>query len=357
MRPDPHKQAASRKYHQKLKSKGVAPTTSKPTSTSDTPSQQDQGRNTRGRGGGSHRGRGGHSIRGYTGQGNHQNHDKSEQDDSDDGAPRKSYARRKITSNADRYAEPDVEDQKKTFDPAAYFRFKSEKDVENQDAVEETMQAKKLLEVRLDDVERALMTLSIRERLFLSDSDAKMLDKDTVGKVSFATGKPIVPKLVRGQTSADILIKPTGEHGAGKPTLGGSNRAVAPTNSQSRQAVQGIHMNDRFMTSQQSMSLIHRVLTEENICLIIASFDEDLNDLLDVTKSYGKAKNPLPASLPPQASITTTATPQLASIRPTALSSANPRRALPPLTKKKSTPAPPATAHHNDEEWLDSVLG
>lgn len=64
-------------------------------------------------------------------------------------------------------------DQKKTFDPAAYFRFKSEKDVENQDAAEESQQARKLLEVRLDDVEKALMTLSIKDRLFLRESDAK----------------------------------------------------------------------------------------------------------------------------------------------------------------------------------------
>ena len=64
-------------------------------------------------------------------------------------------------------------DQKKSFDPAAYFRFKSEKEVETQDPMEESQQARKLLEIRLDDIEKALMTLSIKDRLYLRDSDAK----------------------------------------------------------------------------------------------------------------------------------------------------------------------------------------
>jgi hypothetical protein len=62
-------------------------------------------------------------------------------------------------------------DQRKTFDPAAYFRFKSEKEVEAQDPAEESQQARKLLEIRLDDIEKVLMTLSIKERLYLRDSD------------------------------------------------------------------------------------------------------------------------------------------------------------------------------------------
>lgn len=66
-----------------------------------------------------------------------------------------------------------VLDQKKTFDPAAYFRFKSEKEVETQDALEDSQQARKLLEVRLNDIEAALMTLSIKDRLCLRDSDVK----------------------------------------------------------------------------------------------------------------------------------------------------------------------------------------
>lgn len=35
------------------------------------------------------------------------------------------------------------------------------------------------------------------------------LDRDVVGKVSLSTGKPIVPKLVRGQAASDMLIKPS----------------------------------------------------------------------------------------------------------------------------------------------------
>lgn len=72
---------------------------------------------------------------------------------------------------------PFLIDQKKTFDPAAYFRFKSEKEVETQDALEDSQQARKLLEVRLNDIEAALMTLSIKDRLCLSDSDVKAVSQ------------------------------------------------------------------------------------------------------------------------------------------------------------------------------------
>jgi hypothetical protein len=73
---------------------------------------------------------------------------------------------------------PFVIDQKKTFDPAAYFRFKSEKEVETQDALEDSQQTRKLLEVRLNDIEAALMTLSIKDRLCLRDSDVKAVSQD-----------------------------------------------------------------------------------------------------------------------------------------------------------------------------------
>ena len=70
-------------------------------------------------------------------------------------------------------------DQKQTFDPAAYFRFKSEKEVEVQDPLENSQQARKLLEVRLNDIEEALMTLSIKDRLFLRESDARAVSDFT----------------------------------------------------------------------------------------------------------------------------------------------------------------------------------
>ncbi|KAG0339717.1 hypothetical protein BG000_001518 [Podila horticola] len=341
MRPDPHKRAASRKYQQKLKSKGAGATegtgSTTSTSASDPPSHRGGathpgGGPGRGAGrGGARGGRGGYT-RGKNHQGNN-GEDDDEEDESDDGAPRKSYARRKITSNADRYAEPDVADQKKTFDPAAYFRFKSEKDVENQDAAEESQQARKMLEVRLDDVEKALMTLSIKDRLFLRDSDAKSLDQDIVGKVSFSTGKPIVPKLIRGQAASDILIKPSGPQPTNtpaKPSIAYSG-AVSSGDNKSRQALQ-------------------------------VSLDDDLDDLLDVTKSYGKAKTA--ASPTPSTSSTPTkilsasrtgGTPIRSTVSPSTLTSTG-RKALPPLLKKKGPPRPVAT-DANDEEWLDSVLG
>ncbi|KAG0097001.1 hypothetical protein BGZ93_003575 [Podila epicladia] len=222
--------------------------------------------------------------------------------------------------------------QKKTFDPAAYFRFKSEKDVENQDAAEESQQARKLLEVRLDDVEKALMTLSIKDRLFLRESDAKSLDRDIVGKVSFSTGKPIVPKLVRGQAASDILIKPSGPQPTNMPAKPPSaySGVVTSGDNKSRQALQ-------------------------------ASLDEDLDDLLDITKSYGKAKT-APAPAPPTTTPTKIPSPRTGS--PLVSSTASPstftstgRKALPPLLKKKGPPRLVATDDANDEEWLDSVLG
>lgn len=118
----------------------------------------------------------------------------------------------------------------------------------------------------MDDIEKALMTLSIKERLYLQDSDVDavswgnlsvsmllrsmqlhvkccciyyfytskltpptspsliQLDRDVVGKVSLTTGKPIVPKLVRGQSAADILIKPSAPGAAASS----SNTAKTP---------------------------------------------------------------------------------------------------------------------------------
>ncbi|KAF9420201.1 hypothetical protein BGZ94_009181 [Podila epigama] len=380
MRPDPHKQAASRKYQQKLKSKGAS-TGSGPGPGSASASASGSGSapasgNAASRGGASHRGgtRGGSRGRGGYGRSNHSHQDDKDNDDdgeSEDGTPRKSYARRKITSNADRYNEPepamteaeeleqgidrqtmafrellDDADQKKTFDPAAYFRFKSEKDVESQDAAEETQQARKLLEVKLADTEKGLMTLSIKDRLHLQESDAKLLEQDVLGKVSFSTGKPIVPKMIRGQAASDILIKPgatalSSVGGAPAKSSGGYSAAVSSADANSRQAMQ-------------------------------ESLDDDLDELLDITKTYGKAKAAVSSSVP-------VSTPKL----PLTLRANNPqtrapggalpvtpgasagttgravRKTLPPL-KKKGPPTPsPATKKttDKDEDWLDSVLG
>ncbi|ORZ20950.1 hypothetical protein BCR41DRAFT_369549 [Lobosporangium transversale] len=191
MRPDPHKQAASRRYQNKIKSRGGAVAGTKADSTAT--SGGDRGRR---EGGGHGRGQGRGGGRG--GYRNGTRDEESEDEDNVNEAPRKSYARRKIVSNADRYVELDEEvneaeeleqgidrqtiafremlkdpDQKKTFDPTAYFRFKSEKEVDSQDQMEEPQQVRKLLEVRLNDIEQALMTLSIKERLYLQDASAE----------------------------------------------------------------------------------------------------------------------------------------------------------------------------------------
>ncbi|KAG0263522.1 hypothetical protein BGZ95_003781 [Linnemannia exigua] len=375
MRPDPHKQAASRKYHNKVKARGggAAGTTGESTSASGSSSRgggsgSGGGRGI-GRGGaGSNRGSrgGGRGGRGgYRGRsGANDDEEEGEPDEDGEYAPRKSYSRRKITSNADRYIEHDEEvneedeleqgidrqtiafremlkdsDQKKTFDPAAYFRFKSEKEVETQDALEDSQQARKLLEVRLNDIEAALMTLSIKDRLYLRDSDVKALDRDIVGKVSLTTGKPIVPKLVRGQVANDILIK---------PSTGASAASTTSMSTQYSKAVSGSADANKQ-----------------------GSIDDDLDELLDITKSYGRARTtptpssaavPLSATVKPLATSTSTGAkfslpPLSKGVKTNSSDTTSPppaRKALPPL-KKGGPPSRPA--EKKDEAWLDSVLG
>lgn len=93
-----------------------------------------------------------------------------------------------------------------------------------------------------------------------------------------------------------------------------------------------------------------------------ASLDEDLDDLLDITKSYGKAKT-IAAPTPPTTSTPTKGSsprtggiPISSTVSPSTSTSTG-RKALPPLLKKKGPPRPVATDDANDEEWLDSVLG
>ncbi|GJJ73783.1 hypothetical protein EMPS_06141 [Entomortierella parvispora] len=340
MRPDPHKQAASRKYHNKVRGRGgsVAGSNSEASAA---------GRGGRG-GAGAGRGRGG-GREGYRGHsGNIQEND--DEDENEDGTPRKSYARRKITSNADRYLEREDEvteseeleqgidrqtlafkellkdsDQKQTFDPAAYFRFKSEKEVEVQDPLENSQQARKLLEVRLNDIEEALMTLSIKDRLFLRESDARALDEDLVGKVSLSKGKPIVPKLVRGEAAADILIKPSG------PT---------PTT--------GVQRNVTLMDSYSKAAMVEAAgskITDQ------ASLDADLDDLLDITKSYGKSRSGPSRPTNNQESSELGRKPRLPPPSKGKTPPAQPKGPLPGGPKKGSGKGA------NDAEWLDSILG
>ncbi|KAF8980527.1 hypothetical protein BGZ46_004068 [Entomortierella lignicola] len=359
MRPDPHKQAASRKYHNKVKSRGGG--TAGATADSTTNSAGHRG-GRGGRGGG--RGRGG-----YRGRSNgNEEEDDIENDDQDgESAPRKSYARRKIVSNADRYIEKDEEiteaeeleqgidrqtlafkemlkdsDQKKTFDPAAYFRFKSEKEVDAQNPLEESQQSRKLLEIRLDDIEKALMTISIKDRLYLRESDVNALNRDMVGKVSLSKGKPIVPKLVRGQAASDILIK--------SPT---NSVGVAPSAS---------------ISANYSNALPGSAVSKH------VFIDDDLDDLLDITKTYGRAKtsNLTSSSVPSKITSPSNATtPSPSATRSNESSSNNGSKIrLPPLSKGNKTPdasgnttskglQPPKkglsrTTGKKDEEWLDS---
>ncbi|KAF8941232.1 hypothetical protein EDD21DRAFT_364493 [Dissophora ornata] len=362
MRPDPHKQAASRKYHSKVRSRGGGAAGATADSTPDTTGQRG------GRGGGRGGSRGGRGGRGgYRGRNNEGDQDGDEAEGGEeDGAPRKSYARRKITSNADRYTEREEEvteaeeldqgidrqtiafrellkdsDQKKSFDPAAYFRFKSEKEVETQDPMEESQQARKLLEIRLDGIEKALMILSVKDRLYLRDSDVKALDRDMVGKVSLSTGKPIVPKLVRGQAATDILIK--------APTIAAGN-APSPANS--------------FPGYSRAVSGSLDVAKQ-------ASIDDDLDELLDITKTYGRARPSTVVKTQVSSSATSVVSQSIP--RPPESTSGGSKMRLAPLFKgtkaadasgtsaPKGLPplkkGPPRSAGKKDEEWLDSVLG
>ncbi|KAF9172593.1 hypothetical protein BGX21_005250 [Mortierella sp. AD011] len=353
MRPDPHKQAASRKYHNKVRSRGggTSGATADP-STGSTGHRGGRG----GRGGGGGRG-------GYRGRSSGGKEEDPESDGEDsESAPRKSYARRKIVSNADRYVEKEEvdeaeeleqgidrqtlafkemlkdSDQKKTFDPAAYFRFKSEKEVEAQDPQEESQQSRKLLEIRLDDIERSLITIPIKDRLYLRDSDVKALERDIIGKVSLSTGKPIIPKLVRGQAASDILIKPS------------ANLAGAAT-------------------SSANVSTTH-----SNVSMEPASMDDDLDELLDITKTYGRARlsnstsQPTPSKAVSSSNVSTPS-PIATKSQESTLSSGSKVR-LPPIprgnrttdvsgdtTPKVLKKGLPRATGKKDEEWLDSVLG
>ncbi|KAF9932618.1 hypothetical protein BGZ65_004407 [Modicella reniformis] len=306
MRPDAHKQAASRKYQKKVRSRGGGEVGASGNTKTGSANHRGGGR------GGARSDRGGGGGGGGGGRGSDQSRDKKDEQEedtkddelTDDTAPKKSYARRKIVSNADRYIERDEEvteaeeleqgidrqtiafremlkdsDLQKTFDPAAYFRFKSEKEVEAQDPAEESQQARKLLEIRLDDIEKALMTLSIQKRLYLQDSDARALDRDFVGKVSLSTGKPIIPKLVRGQAASDILIK--------------------------------------YSTSSAATSSVATL------------DDDDLDDLLDVTTTYGRSRpsTAVPSKMP------------VSAVNQLEAQSSGSRIRLPPPTTKSAKPS------------------
>ncbi|KAF9580516.1 hypothetical protein BGW38_002817 [Lunasporangiospora selenospora] len=336
MRPDPHKQAASRKYHSKVRARGGSVAGSSSTESTSQGNHRGRGSNRRG-------GRGN-----YLGRNNDRSQNSDEGADDSDEGPRKSYARRKITSNVDRYIEKEDEDQKKTFDPAAYFRFKSEQEVEAVDPLEDSQSTRKLLEIRLDDIEQSLMTLSIKERLYLRESDATALDQDSIGKVSFTTGKPIVPKLVRGQAAEDMLIKPS----------------AASTK-----------------TPGVSMGNPSKPLNEPVDSAKQAAMDAELDELLDISVAYGSSKKPpvgassqkgsmvssTPSTKPPPSSKSSIGassgprhplpSPGSKGVKPAGSpvsSSSSPMNRAPPLAKK-GPPAPPKGKQ--DEEWLDSVLG
>ncbi|KAG0002472.1 hypothetical protein BGZ79_002894 [Entomortierella chlamydospora] len=337
MRPDPHKQAASRKYHNKVRSRGggTSGATADP-STGSTGHRGGRG----GRGGGG--GRGGY--RGRSSGGKEEDHESDEEDS--ESAPRKSYARRKIVSNADRYVEKEEVDEAEELEQGIdrqTLAFKemlkdSEKEVEAQDPQEESQQSRKLLEIRLDDIEKSLITIPIKDRLYLRDSDVKALERDIIGKVSLSTGKPIIPKLVRGQAASDILIKPSA-------TLAGA------------------------ATSSASVSTTHSNVSTES-----ASMDDDLDELLDITKTYGRARlssstsQPTPSKAVSSSNVSTPS-PIATRSQESTLSSGSKVR-LPPVprgnrttdvsgdtTPKGLKKGPPRATGKKDEEWLDSVLG
>lgn len=105
----------------------------------------------------------------------------------------------------------------------------------------------------------------------------------------------------------------------------------------------------------------------------IGSIDDDLDELLDITKSYGRARPtptpssaavPLPTTVKPATLTTANASGTKFSLPPLSkggaktttndMTSPPARKFLPPL--KKGTP-PSRPAEKKDEAWLDSVLG
>lgn len=109
------------------------------------------------------------------------------------------------------------------------------------------------------------------------------------------------------------------------------------------------------------------------VCCRIGSIDDDLDELLDITKSYGRARpTPTPSSAAvPLSTTVKSATPTTTNASGTKFSlsplskggaktttndMASPpaRKVLPPLKKGPPSSRP---AEKKDEAWLDSVLG
>ncbi|KAF9163532.1 hypothetical protein DFQ26_002418 [Actinomortierella ambigua] len=293
MRPDRHKQAASRRYQAKAKARDGSSATS-----ASTP-------------GTGHGNPGTHHSR-MAGHERHATQDDlmNDKDEEADYVSLKKYSRRKVVSNLDRYVEESEEvneaeelelgidrqtmafeellldsDQKHSFAEAAYFRFKSEKAAEDLEAsvstgsglaADDNQHAQKWMEIRLDDLETSLMRLSFSDRLYLSEADqgfyeyddASLVDDYTTqgasgGKVSFKAGTPIVPKLVRGEAAADILIQPSET----TARVTAAAKSTAPV--QQPSPAPGIKQLSNAETRRQQAK---------------ASKDQELDDLLDQSK-------------------------------------------------------------------------
>ncbi|KAG0222791.1 hypothetical protein BGW41_005855 [Actinomortierella wolfii] len=405
MRPDRHKQAASRRYQAKIKARGGANAAS--TSAS-------------GSGHGNARQRNDQMARREHQAGNSVNDTESENEDED--SPRRSYGRRKIVSNLDRYVEKDEQvseteeleqgydrqtmaleellldsNQKHSFDQATYFRFKSEIAAEDFEtaatsgssvtATEEGQHAQKWMEIQLDDLETSLMRLPLTERLFLSEADQQLYgygdssdvedrgsQEDIICKVSFNAGTPIVPKLVRGEAAEDILIQPSKKASGvpeAKPSKGAriETKPVDPAQ-HTPQPAPGIKQLSNVETRRQQAK---------------ASKNQDLDDLLEQSKRTVVSVRDLPKAQPaavlnsspklpltqstsvgrgaqpssPASPSSTSGTSATRSIplpvpnKPNISSQRPATKVATPLSKPKAS----KVSTNLDDEWLDSMLG
>ncbi|KAF9977991.1 hypothetical protein BGZ73_004116 [Actinomortierella ambigua] len=416
MKPDRHKQAASRRYQAKVKARGgSAAAASSATGAGHGHSGPHHARTTR---------REPHARQ----EGSDHDNEDDEDEDETGYTTRKSYARRKLVSNLDRYVEETEEvneaeeleqgidrqtmefeellmdsDQKHSFNEAAYFRFKSEKLAEDLEtsastgsglaSVDDNQHAQKWMQIRLDDLETSLMRLSFSERLYLSATDQAFYGYDHLddnsgvvdhagqqasgGKVSFKAGTPIVPKLVRGEAAADILIQSSGNKGDSttkKTAAGGAASSTKPTTlaQQASAPVPGIKQLSNVETRRQQAK---------------ASRDQDLDELLDQSKRTvvsirdlpraqplaQSSPKPLSGSLPGSSSTgasksqSSSTLPTPSTVRKVALpvpgkpqGATSPSPSLPrPMSKPATLPKIPASsksAANLDDEWLDSVL-
>ncbi|RGB24936.1 hypothetical protein C1646_675982 [Rhizophagus diaphanus] len=178
MRPDEYKQAQSRKYQAKLRSRD--------SETSKEIQEKRKERSSKSRGGPQNK------------SGDKEYKETEEIGEENDKHKRQSFRKRKVESNSYRYKDISDTEETRSFDPSIYFQFKEEKDWDTSvDAsVNEDEIYQNLMNIRFDELELSLSNVSLAERLDLIDDIFTEKQGTNVDSSLYTTG-PIVPKTVR----------------------------------------------------------------------------------------------------------------------------------------------------------------